>query len=158
MESQRPDNCDDESYWGSDEALRLDNQLCFALYVTSKEIIRSYKPLLDPLGLTYTAYIALLVLWEEDNITVKDLGGRLYLDSGTLTPLLKKMEKSGLIRRSRGIRDERTVCITLTDRGRSLKERARRIPRTLICASEHHPQGAAELLAMLRRFMPSGPG
>ena len=88
--------------------LALDNQLCFALYVCSKEIIRKYNPLLEPLGITYTAYITLLCLWEKDNVTVKELGSRLFLDSGTLTPLLKKMEGQGLLTRTRGGKDERT--------------------------------------------------
>ena len=140
--------------WDSDDALKLDHQICFALYVVSKEVIRKYKPLLDPLGLTYTAYIVLLVLWEQDDLSVKDLGCRLYLDSGTLTPLLKKMEKTGLVRRNRGQDDERTVRITLTDEGRALKTEARCIPGDLLRASDFDPQDAAGLLSVLRRFMP----
>ncbi|MGL6014970.1 MAG: MarR family winged helix-turn-helix transcriptional regulator [Selenomonadaceae bacterium] len=91
----------------ADEILTLDKQLCFALYVASKEVIRKYKPLLSPLGLTYTGYIAMLALWEKDNLTVKKLGEKLFLDSGTLTPLLKKLEGLGYIDRIRSTADER---------------------------------------------------
>lgn len=117
-----------------DEILKLDNQLCFALYVCSKEIIKKYKPILEPLGLTYTGYITMLALWEEDGITVKDLGNRLYLDSGTLTPLLKKLESQDFITRIRSSNDERNVVITLTEKGRTLKNHALNVPMDLICA------------------------
>ena len=110
------------------DKLKLENQLCFPLYACSKEIIKKYKPFLDPLGLTYTQYITLMALWEEDNITVKALGDRLYLDSGTLTPLLKKMEGQHLITRERSINDERNVYIKLTNAGIALKEKAISIP------------------------------
>ena len=102
--------------------LLLDNQLCFALYVCSKEIIKKYTPILTPLGLTYTSYITLLSLWEKDNVSVKELGNKIYLDSGTLTPLLKKMEAQELLQRKRSSVDERTVYITLTQKGRDMKE------------------------------------
>ncbi|HKM04313.1 MAG TPA: MarR family transcriptional regulator [Lachnospiraceae bacterium] len=118
----------------TDELLKLDNQLCFAFYVCSKEIIKKYKPLLDPLGLTYTSYITLLALWEEDNINVKDLGKRLYLDSGTLTPILKKMEHAGLVQRKRSDTDERNVYILLTEKGRTLKVEAANVPKQLLCS------------------------
>ena len=118
----------------TDRLLRLDNQLCFALYVCSKEIIKKYKPILAPLGLTYTGYIAMLSLWEKDNVTVSELGDTLYLDSGTLTPLLKKLEEVGLVGRLRSREDERTVVISLTEKGRSLKKKALTVPKDLICA------------------------
>ncbi len=139
----------------SDELLKLDNQLCFALYVCSKEIIRKYKPLLDPLGLTYTSYITLLALWEEDNINVKDLGHRLYLDSGTLTPLLKKMETSGWIKRKRSVEDERNVFISLTEEGFALKEKASSIPRSLICSIpfEQGEGNAFDIIQSLHQLM-----
>lgn len=105
----------------NNEQLKLENQLCFALYVCSKEIIRCMKPYLEKIGLTYTSYIALMGLWEEDGISVNELGNKLYLDSGTLTPLLKKMEKDGLIVRKRSEKDERTVIISLTEKGRAIK-------------------------------------
>lgn len=135
------------------ELLKLDNQLCFALYVCSKEIIRKYKPLLDPLGLTYTSYITLLALWEEDNITVKELGNKLYLDSGTLTPLLKKLENQGYIIRVRSAQDERNVVIKLTTLGRELKNKATYIPQELICSTNLEAFNAADLLAKLHSFM-----
>ncbi len=113
------------------DSLKLENQLCFPLYACSKEIIKKYKPYLDPLGITYTQYITLMVLWEENNITVKTLGERLYLDSGTLTPLLKKMESQGLVTRERSPKDERNVYIKLTERGRTLKDQALTVPQQI---------------------------
>ncbi len=116
--------------------LKLDNQLCFALYSTSLAMTRLYKPLLDELGLTYPQYLAMLVLWEKDGLMVSELGERLYLDSGTLTPLLKRLESSGLISRIRAVEDERRVHITLTAAGRKLKARAARIPGCILSASQ----------------------
>lgn len=116
--------------------LTLQNQLCFALYVCSKEIIRLYKPILAPLGLTYTSYIVMMALWEKDNIPVKDLGEKIFLDSGTLTPLLKKMEKDGFLKRARSEEDERSVMISLTKEGRALKQKCLGIPDELICAAQ----------------------
>ena len=113
------------------DKLKLENQLCFPLYACSKEIIKKYKPFLDPLELTYTQYITLMALWEEDNITVKALGEKLYLDSGTLTPLLKKMESQQLIRRTRSFNDERNVYIKLTEKGIKLKDRAVAVPEQI---------------------------
>lgn len=113
------------------DLLKLGNQLCFPLYACSKEIIRKYKPFLDPLGLTYTQYITLMALWEEDNLTVKALGERLYLDSGTLTPLLKKMENQKLIKRIRSSEDERNVYIKLTEDGNLLKDTAAAVPEQI---------------------------
>jgi DNA-binding MarR family transcriptional regulator len=117
-----------------EEIQKLDNQLCFALYVCSKEIIKKYKPLLEPFGLTYTGYITMLVLWEQDGLTVKELGERLFLDSGTLTPVLKKLEASGFVERNRNKDDERSVTITLTAKGKRTQESAVSIPRELGCA------------------------
>ncbi len=116
--------------------LELDNQLCFALYSTSLAMTRVYKPLLDELGLTYPQYLVMLVLWERDGLMVSELGERLYLDSGTLTPLLKRLEVSGLIARSRAVEDERRVHITLSAAGRKLKTRAARIPGCILQASQ----------------------
>jgi DNA-binding MarR family transcriptional regulator len=117
-----------------EEIQKLDNQLCFALYVCSKEIIRKYKPLLEPFGLTYTGYITLLALWEEDGLTVKELGKRLYLDSGTLTPVLKRLEASGFVERNRNKNDERSVRITLTEKGKRTQQSAVSIPQAMGCA------------------------
>lgn len=110
------------------EALKLENQLCFALYAGSKEMNSIYKPFLDELGLTYTQYITMLVLWEKPVIAFKELGNRLLLDSGTLTPLVKKLEAAGLLIRERDMRDERNVIITLTAEGMNLKEKAYPVP------------------------------
>lgn len=138
----------------SDEALlKLDNQLCFALYVSSKEIIRKYKPLLDPYGLTYTGYITIMALWEKDNITVKALGERLYLDSGTLTPLLKKLENLGYISRIRSTDDERQVYIVLTEKGQDFKKEAVHIPKDLICAINLTSRNGMQLIGELHEIM-----
>ena len=133
--------------------LALDNQLCFALYVCSKEIIRKYTPLLEPLGLTYTSYITLLCLWEKDDVTVKELGSRLFLDSGTLTPLLKKMESLGLLTRTRGGKDERTVYIQLTEAGRNMKSKCVSIPQQMMCQNILDMNKAAPLLQTLHQIM-----
>ena len=118
-----------------DPWLRLDSQLCFALYSSSLAMTKLYKPLLAPLGLTYPQYLVLLVLWEQDGQTVSALGERLSLDSGTLTPLLKRMEQAELLTRARDALDERRVLVHLSAKGRGLKAPARKIPETLACAS-----------------------
>ena len=114
--------------------LSLDAQLCFALYSALHALGRAYGPLLTPLGLTYPQYLVMLVLWEQDDLAVRTLGGRLHLDSGTLTPLLKRMEAAGLVARTRGRDDQRVVRITLTALGRSLRERAKHVPTKVSCA------------------------
>lgn len=133
--------------------LALENQLCFALYVCSKEIIRKYTPLLEPLGLTYTSYITLLSLWEEDNVTLKTLGEKIFLDSGTLTPLLKKMEGQGLLTRTRGGKDERTVYIKLTKEGLDLKKKCVNIPAQMACNNLLDLKDAQVLLKTLHTVM-----
>ncbi|TAM38505.1 MAG: MarR family transcriptional regulator [Burkholderiaceae bacterium] len=120
----------------SDQALLLDNQLCFALYSASLAMTRLYKPLLEALGLTYPQYLVMLVLWERDGLMVSELGERLSLDSGTLTPLLKRLQVTGLITRLRDVEDERRVHITLTAAGRRLKTRAAKIPGCILSASQ----------------------
>ena len=110
------------------DALKIDTQLCFPLYACSRELIKKYKPHLDKLDLTYTQYIAMLVMWEKKSVTVKELGEYLYLDSGTLTPLLKKMESKGLLTRQRSSLDERILIVTITPKGEELKEQAVDIP------------------------------
>lgn len=110
------------------EALKLKNQLCFPLYACSREVIKQYKPYLDELDLTYTQYIALMVLWERRQVNVKELGECLYLDSGTLTPLLKKMEAKGLVTRVRSDRDERNLIVSITEKGMALRDKAVEIP------------------------------
>jgi MarR family transcriptional regulator, organic hydroperoxide resistance regulator len=116
--------------------LQLNNQLCFALYSTSLAMTRFYKPLLEELGVTYPQYLALLVLWEQDGLTVSALGERLFLDSGTLTPLLKRLESCGLVTRVRSVEDERRVHIALTAAGRQLKTRAAKIPGCVLSATQ----------------------
>ena len=111
--------------------LRLENQLCFPLYASAKEVTRRYKPFLDPLGLTYTQYITMMVLWDKKEVRVKDLGEVLYLDSGTLTPLLKRLEQKGLITRSRYQDDERALCVQITDLGETLQEKAKSVPEEM---------------------------
>jgi DNA-binding MarR family transcriptional regulator len=119
-----------------DAMLQLDNQLCFALYSTSLAMTKLYKPMLEDMGLTYPQYLAMLVLWEQDGLTVSELGERLYLDSGTLTPLLKRMETAGLLSRIRAVQDERRVHITLTAAGRALKAKAAKIPGCIMSATQ----------------------
>ena len=132
----------------TDTLSRLDNQLCFALYSTSLAMTRVYKPLLDELNLTYPQYLAMLVLWEQDGLMVSELGDKLFLDSGTLTPLLKRMEASGLVTRIRAAQDERRVHITLTAAGRELKARAAGIPGCILSASQC---SIAELIALTQQ-------
>jgi DNA-binding MarR family transcriptional regulator len=119
----------------ADPALRLENQICFAVYSTAHAFNRVYKPLLDRLGLTYPQYLVMLVLWERDGVPVKDIGERLFLDSGTLTPLLKRMEVADLIKRTRSTEDERQVMIALTPHGHALKEKARAVPQAILSSS-----------------------
>jgi MarR family transcriptional regulator, organic hydroperoxide resistance regulator len=130
---------------GSDRPLQLDNQICFAIYSAAHAFNRVYKPLLDRLGLTYPQYLAMLVLWESDGVSVKEIGERLFLDSGTLTPLLKRLEAAGLIRRTRSTQDERHVLIALTSRGQALKDRARSVPLSILAASQCSVSDLSEL-------------
>jgi DNA-binding MarR family transcriptional regulator len=115
------------------EQLKLENQLCFPLYAAAKEVVRKYKPYLDELDLTYTQYITMLVLWEKEQCNVKELGSMLFLDSGTLTPLLKKLESKGYITRCRCKEDERNLIIQITEKGEALKEKAAYIPNDMAC-------------------------
>ncbi|MFN3493554.1 MAG: MarR family winged helix-turn-helix transcriptional regulator [Hydrogenophaga sp.] len=134
----------------SDQALHLDHQLCFALYSASLAMTKLYKPLLDELGLTYPQYLALLVLWEQDGITVSELGQRLHLDSGTLTPLLKRLESAELLSRLRDVQDERRVLIRLTAQGRALKKRAARIPGCVLQAAQCNVSEAMALTQQIQ--------
>src|SRR5215467_6364365 len=119
----------------ADQPLKLDNQICFAIYSAAHAFNRVYKPLLDRLGLTYPQYLVMLVLWERDGVPVKDIGERLFLDSGTLTPLLKRLEAAHLIKRARSTEDERQVLIALTAQGQALKEKAKSVPPAILAAS-----------------------
>ncbi|WP_211911172.1 MarR family winged helix-turn-helix transcriptional regulator [Tardiphaga alba] len=116
--------------------LQLDNQICFAVYSAGHAFNRVYKPLLDKLGLTYPQYLAMLVLWERDNVPVKEIGEKLFLDSGTLTPLLKRLETAGLVKRTRGEKDERTVIVTLTPQGKALRDKANAVPQGILRAAD----------------------
>ena len=127
------------------ELLRLDNQVCFALYSASLAMTKLYKPLLDGIGLTYPQYLVMLVLWERDDVPVRDIGEKLFLDSGTLTPLLKRLEAAHLVKRTRSREDERQVLIALTPQGHALKDKARAVPQSILAASDC---SVSELVAM----------
>ena len=135
------------------DALKLDNQICFPLYACSKEIVRMYKPFLDDIDLTYTQYITMMVMWETEEINVKSLGERLYLDSGTLTPLLKKLEAKGYIVRNRSKTDERNLLVTLTDKGRELKKKAVCIPEKMAGCVHLTRDEAFELYRLLHKVL-----
>lgn len=135
------------------DCLKLENQLCFPLYVCSKEIIRKYKPYLDELDLTYTQYIAMMVMWEKKELTVKELGACLYLDSGTLTPVLKKLEEKDYIVRNRSKEDERNLIITITKTGEELKQRAIQIPEKLRACVNLEPEESAQLYKLLYELL-----
>ncbi|HZZ09791.1 MAG TPA: MarR family transcriptional regulator [Paraburkholderia sp.] len=130
----------------------LDEQLCFALYSTSLAMTKAYKPILDKLGLTYPQYLAMLVLWEADDLTVKDLATRLNLDSATVTPLLKRLEAQGYVERVRGVEDERLVFIRLTKAGAAVKRRAREVPTEIFCAMQQTPEFLLRLREDLTRL------
>lgn len=134
------------------EMLKLDHQLCFALYSSSLAMTKLYKPMLEPLGLTYPQYLAMLVLWEDDGLAVSELGHRLQLDSGTLTPLLKRLESSGLLQRRRDSADERRVLLQLTPAGRALKARAAKVPPQVLCASGCSLEELAALTQRLKQL------
>lgn len=130
-------------------SLALDDQICFALYSASRAVTRAYAQLLKPLGLTYPQYLTLLVLWEQAGVSVTDIGERLALDSGTLTPLLKRLEQQGLIRRVRSEEDARVVHVQLTPRGRALKAKAKKVPGALLCRTGHDLEDEKERAALL---------
>lgn len=135
------------------DCLKLENQLCFPLYVCAKEIVRRYKPFLDEIDLTYTQYIAMMALWDKKKLNVKELGDMLFLDSGTLTPLLKKMEEKGLLTRTRSKEDERNLIVEITDKGEALKEEAKTIPERLGSCLSMSEEDAGKLYEILHRFM-----
>jgi DNA-binding MarR family transcriptional regulator len=135
------------------ELLKLDNQLCFSIYAASRAITRAYRPILDRYGLTYPQYLVLLILWETDGLSVNEIGGRLYLDSGTLTPLLKRMESAGYIERRRGKEDERTVEIHLTQRGLALQEEAIHIPESFVSDTHLDLDQAQRTKAMVDQIL-----
>ncbi|MBE5877138.1 MAG: MarR family transcriptional regulator [Lachnospiraceae bacterium] len=135
------------------DSLKLENQLCFPLYACAKEVVRKYKPYLDEIDLTYTQYIAMMVLWEKKQMNVKELGGFLYLDSGTLTPVLKKLEAKGYIIRSRSKEDERNLEIHITDEGEALKDKAVNIPAQIGQCVKLSPEEAGQLYQLLHKLL-----
>ncbi|MBR1441419.1 MAG: MarR family transcriptional regulator [Lachnospiraceae bacterium] len=135
------------------DCLRLQNQLCFPLYACSKEIVRRYKPYLDKIDLTYTQYITMMVLWEEGQVSVKELGEKLMLDSGTLTPVLKKLEQKGYLTRSRDKDDERVLNVTLTAEGEALKDQAVDIPKQMGGCMKLSPEDAEVLYKVLYKVL-----
>ncbi|MBE5957484.1 MAG: MarR family transcriptional regulator [Lachnospiraceae bacterium] len=135
------------------DSLKLENQICFPLYACSREIIRKYKPFLDELDLTYTQYITMMVMWEEKEINVKELGEKLLLDSGTLTPLLKKLEAKGYVARERSKADERNLIVRLTDLGEQLKESAVFVPQKMAECSKLTAKEAETLYKLLYKML-----
>lgn len=135
------------------DMLKLENQLCFPLYACSKEIIRLYKPFLDPIDLTYTQYITMMVMWDKKTVSVKEFGEALWLDSGTMTPVLKKLEAKGFITRERSIKDERSVCVTITDKGEKLKFAAAEIPKKLGSCIKLTKEEAMQLHSLLYKVL-----
>jgi len=137
----------------SKDMLNLDSQLCFPLYACSREVIKRYTPFLDEIGLTYTQYIAMMVFWEQKTTSVKSLGARLFLDSGTLTPLLKKMEAQGLVIRERSAADQRSVLVTITAKGEALKEKALSIPEKVGACINLNAEDASTLYRLLYQVL-----
>lgn len=135
------------------DKLKLENQLCFPLYAASREVVKQYTPHLDAIGLTYTQYIVMLVMWEQKQIGAKQLGELLFLDSGTITPVVKKLEKMGLVIRSRGTEDERTLNVTLTAEGETLKERAAVIPTEIVKCLKLNQEEAVTLYQLLYKVL-----
>ena len=138
------------------EALRLDHQVCFPLYACSREVIKRYTPLLEPLDLTYTQYIAMMVLWENHAVTIKEMGEKLFLDSGTLTPLMKKLESKGLLTRARSQKDERNLIVSITEKGKALREKALHVPEAMACCVDLSQQEAAELYRLCYKILGHG--
>lgn len=135
------------------DKLKLENQLCFPLYAASRMVVRQYRPYLDALDLTYTQYIVMMVLWAENKISVKELGEKLYLDSGTLTPVLKSMEKKGFLRRYRSSEDERVLIAELTEKGKALQAGAASVPEKMASCIKLEQQEAGELYTLLYKIL-----
>ena len=135
------------------EALKLENQLCFPLYACAREVVKKYKPFLDDIGLTYTQYVTMLVLWEKPEVTSKEIGERLHLDSGTLTPVIKKLADKGLVTRRRAPEDERNLVVALTDAGLALRDRAARIPGQMAGCVRLDPEDARTLYRILYQLL-----
>lgn len=138
------------------DTLKLENQLCFPLYACSREIVKKYKPYLDELDLTYTQYITMMVMWERKQINVKELGECLFLDSGTLTPLLKKLEQKGWVTRQRAKSDERVLIVTLTPAGEELRKKAVMVPQKMACCVKLSPEEVQTLYTLLYKLLDDG--
>ena len=138
------------------DALRLDNQVCFPLYAASREVTKLYRPYLDALNLTYTQYITMMVLWEQRSCSAKQLGEKLYLDSGTLTPVIKSLEQKGFVVRSRSSSDERVLMVGLTDKGLALREEAKTIPQKMSACVKLTPEEAVTLYKLLYKVLGNG--
>lgn len=135
------------------DALRLENQLCFPLYACAREVVKKYKPFLDGIDLTYTQYVTMMVLWEKREVTSKEIGERLHLDSGTLTPVIKKLAEKGLVTRERAKDDERNLLVSLTQAGEALKVRAAAIPAQMGSCIRMEPEEAAALYGLLYKLL-----
>ena len=135
------------------DTLKLENQLCFPLYAASREVVRKYKPFLDKIDLTYTQYITMMVLWEREEVTSKELGSLLFLDSGTLTPVLKKLEEKGLLTRSRQASDERNLLVSITEAGKALRDEALFVPKGMAGCLTLSPEEAAALYRLLYHIL-----
>ena len=135
------------------DGLKLENQMCFPLYAASREVIKRYRPHLEKLDLTYTQYIAMMVFWQEKKLSVKELGKKLSLDSGTLTPVLKSLEAKGYVHRSRSKEDERVLLVEITDKGEELKEQAALIPEKMAGCSKLEPSEAMQLYQLLYKLL-----
>ncbi|MBR5767825.1 MAG: MarR family transcriptional regulator [Clostridia bacterium] len=138
---------------GKYDSLKLENQLCFPLYAAAREIVKKYSPLLKDLDLTYTQYIVMMVLWEEESATVTKLGNRLFLDSGTLTPLIRILEKKGYVRKQRDKTDERIVTVSITEKGAALRDEALKIPAEMSSCVTLEPDEAAFLYKVLHKIL-----
>ena len=135
------------------DPLRLENQLCFPLYACSRQVVKKYHPFLDELDLTYTQYITMMVVWAEKKVSVKTLGERLFLDSGTLTPMLRSMEAKGFVTRCRDPKDERILQVSLTEKGRALRARAEAVPSAMAGCISLEPEETAELYRLLYKLL-----
>ena len=135
------------------DSLKLENQICFPLYACSKEVVKKYKPFLDKLDLTYTQYITMMVMWEKNSISVKDLGEKLYLDSGTLTPVLKTLEQKNYVSRQRSKEDERLLIVTITEEGLALREKALDVPVQMSSCIKISPEEAKQLYTILYKLL-----
>ena len=145
--------CQGDTQLREEEKLRLDNQVCFPLYSAANAVIRAYRPLLDDLDLTYSQYLVMMVLWEQNGVSVKDVGHRLHLDSGTLTPLLKRLEVKGYVERARSTQDERVRVLNLTEQGRELKLRAQQVPNAIKCKVDIELDEMLELKRLCEKIL-----